>query len=81
MNTDPEKVNIVKLKSIENGIELSMIKGLLNDNDIPFIIRYKDAGGHMRIVAGSSLFFGADIMVVEDDYGRAKNLLGPIGFG
>ena len=39
MNTDPEKVNIVKLKSIGNEIELFMIKGLLNDNDIPFIIQ------------------------------------------
>lgn len=78
MSNSRDDVNIIKLKSISNEIELSMIKGILDDNNIPYIVRDYGVGGHMRIMTGVSLF-GTDIMVEEADFGKAKKLLESIG--
>ncbi|MGO1470622.1 MAG: putative signal transducing protein [Tissierella sp.] len=69
-----DNINIVKLRSISNEIELNMIKAILDDNSIPYIIKNHGAGGHMRIISGSSQF-ATDIMVAEYDIDRAKSLL------
>lgn len=55
-----------------------MIKGILDDNNIPYIVKDHGTGGHMRIITGGSLF-AADIMVEESDFNRAKELLESIG--
>ncbi len=65
---------VVKLKSIGNEIELDMIKAILEDNDIPYIVKDYGAGGHMRIISGVSPF-NTDVMVSKDDLEQAKNLL------
>lgn len=64
----------VKLKSISNEIELAMIKEILGDNNIPYIIKEYGAGGHMRIISGGSLFSG-DIMVSKSDLDKSNDLL------
>lgn len=78
INNNANDINIIKLKSTPNEIELSMIKGILEDNNIPYIVRDHGTGGHMRIMTGGSLF-GTDIMVEEADFGKAKKLLESIG--
>lgn len=64
----------VKLRSISNEIELAMIKEILGENNIPYIIKEYGAGGYMRIISGGSLFNG-DIMVSKFDLDEANNLL------
>lgn len=69
-----DNINIIRLRSISNQVELDMIKGILEENSIPFIVKDHGAGGHMRIIAGSSLF-ETDVMVADYDYERANSLL------
>lgn len=64
----------VKLRSISNEIELALIKEILSDNDIPYIVKEYGAGGHMRIISGGSLFSG-DIMVSKSDLDKSNYLL------
>lgn len=68
---------VVKLKSIGNEIELDMIKAILEDNEIPYIVKDYGSGGHMRIISGVSPF-STDIMVSKDDLEKAKHLLSDI---
>lgn len=74
MTNNGDKVNLVKLRSVSNDIELDMIKGILDDNDIPYIIKDYGPGGYMRVIAGVSLY-GTDIMVEESDLEKANRLL------
>ena len=74
MKKNNDEVNIIKLRSTSNEMELSMMKAILDDNHIPYLIKNHGAGGHMRIIGGSSLF-GTDVMVAEDDFDAANNLL------
>lgn len=74
MRKNEEDINIVKLRSISNEMELGMIKDILDDNDIPYIVKDYGPGGHMRIIGGSSLYL-TDVMVEEDDFEKANSLL------
>lgn len=74
MKDDKGKLNLIKLRSTSNEIELSMIKEILADNGIPYIIKDHGPGGHMRIIGGSSLY-GTDIMIDKTDFDRANRLL------
>ena len=74
MKRKNDEVNIIKLRSTSNEMELNMMKAILDDNNIPYIIKNHGAGGHMRIIGGRSLF-GTDVMVEENDFDRANDLL------
>ncbi len=74
MGDSKDGISLVKLRSVSDGIVLSMIKAILDDNDIPYIIKDKGAGGYMRIMAGMSSF-GADVMIAKRDFDRANSLL------
>lgn len=67
-------VKIVKLKSISNEMELGMIKEILDDNNIPYIVKNQGTGSHMRIISGSSPFV-TDVMVSQTDLEKAHDLL------
>ena len=71
-------INILKLKRVSNEIELGMVKGILDDNGIPYIVRDRGPVGYSRVITGGS-HFGADIMVGEADFQKAKDLLESIG--
>ncbi|NLJ40732.1 MAG: DUF2007 domain-containing protein [Clostridiales bacterium] len=75
-----DDINILKLKRVSNEIVLGMVKGILDDNDIPYIIKDKGPVGYSRVITGGS-HFGADIMVAEADFQKAKDLLESIGMG
>ncbi|HHZ14047.1 MAG: DUF2007 domain-containing protein [Caldicoprobacterales bacterium] len=78
MTHNMDDINIIKLKSVSNEIELGMIRSILDDNDIPYLLKDHGSGGHMRIIAGGSIF-GTDVMVEETDFDKAKSLLESIG--
>lgn len=77
---DSEKENqddefeLVLLKTIANNYELEIIKSLLGDHDIPFIVRDHGVGGYMRVIAGVSMF-QTDILVAKSMYERAKVII------
>lgn len=74
-----DNVNLVKLRTISNEFELGMITSILEDNDIPFIVKDAGSGGYMRIISGGSPF-STDIMVDEVTYEEANDLLEQISF-
>lgn len=71
---DRDDVNLIKLVSVSNELEFRMIKALLSENDIPYLVKDEGAGGYMRIIGGGSIF-GTDIMVDEVDFEKAHDLL------
>ena len=78
MENNVDDVNIIKLRSISNEIELGMIKEILDDNNIPYIIKNHGSGSYMRIITGGSSFV-TDIMVKLSDFDKSDNLLKSIG--
>nr|WP_300005863.1 DUF2007 domain-containing protein [Tissierella sp.] len=74
MGDNKDEVKLIKLRSTSNEMELNMMKAILDDNHIPYIMKNHGAGGHMRIIGGSS-FFGTDLMIEEGDYEIANGLL------
>lgn len=74
MKNNIDKASIKKLKSISNDVELSMIKAILEDNNIAYIVEDSGSGGYMRIVTGHSVF-STDVMVGETDFDKANDLL------
>lgn len=75
--TNKKDIELVLLKTTNNQFELDIIKGVLEDNQIPYIIQEKGAGGYMKIIAGSSMF-GSDILVEKSQYEKAIDLINSI---
>lgn len=69
-----DKINLVLLRTISNEFELGMIKSILEDNEIAFIVKDYGSGGYMRIISGASPF-RTDIMIDEETYEAANSLL------
>ncbi|MDD2447541.1 MAG: DUF2007 domain-containing protein [Tissierellia bacterium] len=70
-------IELVLLKSTNNQFELDIIKGLLEDNQIPCLIQEKGSGGYLKIITGSSLF-GSDILVERSQYEKAMELISSV---
>ncbi|MBS4537492.1 DUF2007 domain-containing protein [Clostridium sp. D2Q-11] len=77
---DTNQIELVVLKTVNNNIEMAILKGILGDNDIPYIVKDHGAGGHMRIISGDSAPFRTDILVDKAVYERAKEIIGQITF-
>ena len=69
-----EKVELVLLKSTSDNYELNLIKSLLEEADIPFIIKERGGGGYMKIIGGISVF-GTDIYVDESTFKKSEEIL------
>lgn len=65
---------LVLLKTITNNYELELIKNLLENQQIPSIVRDHGIGGYMRVLAGSSIF-QTDILVAKSMYEKAKEII------
>lgn len=72
-----EKVELVLLKTANNNFELDMIKGLLEDNEIPYLLKEKGIGSYMKIIAGSSIY-GTDIYVDKSVHEKALEIINSI---
>ena len=69
-----DEFELVLLKTITNNYELELIKNLLEDVDIQYIIRDYGVGGYMRVIAGGSMF-RTDILVANSMYEQAKPII------
>jgi hypothetical protein len=70
----PDDIELVLLKTTSNNQELDLIKNLLDENSIPYILKDHGPGGYMRIITGSSLY-GTDVLVENMEFEEAKTIL------
>lgn len=77
MPNNKKDIDLVLLKTANNRFELDMIKGVLEDNQIPYILQEKGSGGYLKIISGSSMF-GSDILVEKSQYEKAIDLINSI---
>lgn len=73
-------IELVPLKSINNNYELDIIKSILDDNNIPYIVKEYGPGGHMKIIGGETTIYGTEILVEKSTYEQAKDLLDQMTF-
>lgn len=71
----PPMENLELLRTAANEVELSMIRGLLDENSIPYVTRERDGASYLRVMAGYTMF-GVDVYVDRNDLDRAGELLG-----
>ena len=74
-NNNTYQSDLMVLKIVKNNIELILWKGILEANDIPYIIRDHGVGGYMRIISGSTGLFQSDILVHKTAYEVAKEII------
>ncbi len=72
-----DAIELVLLRVANNNFELDLIRGMLEENNIPFIVKESGIGAHMKIVTGQTLY-GADILVERTFYEKAKEILDSI---
>ena len=65
---------IEHLTTVYDVVMLGMIRGLLEDENIPYLVRERGTGSAMRIITGFSLY-GTDIFVPKDAYATARDLI------
>ena len=66
--------DLVLLKTANNDYELSMLKEILKDNNIPYIVNDKEGGGYLRIHSGISMY-STNVLVEKAFYEKAKKLI------
>lgn len=71
--------DIVFLVTVSNSYEFSMVRGILDDNNIPFLVRDEGIGDFLRISTGAVLS-AIHVFVNKIDLERSKKLLINIGF-
>lgn len=74
-----DSIELVLLMNANNDFELNMARSVLEDNNIPYIIKDRGAGGYMRII-GALPVFNSDIYVERASFDRAAELLESIFF-
>jgi len=67
-------IEMLLLKTVNNQFELDVVKELLDDHDIPYIVKDYGSGGYMRIISGTSLY-RTDILVAQPTYEKAKAII------
>lgn len=65
------------LTTVYDVAVLGIVRGLLEDEDIPYLVRERGTGSAMRIMTGFSLY-GTDVFVPTRAYERAKELIAGI---
>ncbi|WP_425538951.1 putative signal transducing protein [Microaceticoccus formicicus] len=68
------EIELVLLRSTNDDFELLTIKSLLEENNIPYIIKDRGAGGYMRLFAGGSVF-GSDIFIEKSQLEEVSRIL------
>lgn len=69
-----DEFEMILLKTTSDNYELDLIKNLLDDQNIPYVLKDQGIGGYMRIISGDSLY-GTDIFVEKALFEKAKTIL------
>ena len=72
----PKKVDngMKLLTTTHDNIELTILKSILDGEEIPYMASDRGAGGAMRVIAGYSML-GTDLFVPTECYEEAAELL------
>lgn len=68
------ELDLVLLKTTKNAYELSLLEGMLKDNNIPYIINYPEGGGYLRVHSGGSIY-PSHVLVEKSFYEDAKKIV------
>ena len=71
---NPPMDSLKLLITAGDEMEMNIIRDILENNEIPVFVRYRDSSSTAKIYAGYSIF-GADIFVDEGDFEKADELL------
>ncbi len=69
-----EDIKLVLLKSVNNNFDLGLIRSILEENNIPYILKDPGSGSYMRLIGGGSIL-GTDIYIEESTYEKALEIL------
>lgn len=69
---------MVKLKTVVGVYEKTMLTGLLDEHEIPYIAQGNGIGGYMTLLTGTSGSFGTDILVGSNYLEKARELMDSI---
>lgn len=69
-----DDLELVILKAINSEYELNLIKGLLDEHEIPYIVKDNGIGGYMRIITGASPY-RTDILVEKSQLEKAIDII------
>lgn len=73
-NEHLDEIELVILKVINNNFELGLIKSILEENQIPYIVKDRGTGGYMRIISGDSLY-ETEILVEKSTFEKANSII------
>ncbi len=62
------------LTTVHDNVELSVLRSILDGENIPYRVRERGSGGVVRVIAGYTMF-GTDILVSQDALPVARELL------
>lgn len=63
------------LVTVDESVELFLYEGILKQNKIPYLVKQKNIGNYLKILAGSAGHSTpADIYVTESDYEKAVEI-------
>ena len=66
--------NAAHLTTVHNQVELSIVRSILEGEEIPYQTRERGSGGAVTVIAGYSMF-GTDIFVPKAMLERANEVL------
>lgn len=74
------RIELVLLHSTNNEVELQVLKSLLDDNNIPYVIKDQGPGSYMRILTGGSVY-GTEIYIEKSQLEEALRIIGELQWG
>ena len=66
--------NLELLTTVYDNVELSILRSVLEGENVPYMTRERGSGSSVRIIAGYSMF-GTDIFVPKAVFERAQEVL------
>ncbi len=66
--------NLELLTTVYDNVELSVLRSILEGENVPYMIRERGSGSSVRIITGFTMF-GTDIFVPKAAFERAKEIL------
>ena len=62
------------LTTANDRVYLSIVESILQDNEIPYLVKDRGCGAVVKVVMGYSIF-GVDVFVLKKDFDKASELM------
>ena len=74
LDTPRQEEGMELLTTTHDEVELSVLKSILEGENIPYLAEDRGGGGLVRIITGNSMY-GTDILVPTEYIGHAREVL------